>query len=201
MSAVAKQYAFRDLETVTKALKLVPGRTACIQAGACLGVFPQYLAGYFNAVYAFEPDPFLFRKSIAHAPELNIHWYQAALGKDRELVHTLCSRRDGSTRPVHEGLTYIAGSGSIPTMRIDDLGLPVCDLICLDVEGYELRALQGARETINRCRPVLIVEVNKQIRYSGITEEDLRTHLRMAGYQMCFRNYSDEVYVPCATMR
>jgi hypothetical protein len=42
--------------------------------------------------------------------------------------------------------------------RIDDLNLPSCDLIHLDVEGYEAAALQGAIETIKKFKPVVIIE-------------------------------------------
>jgi len=43
-------------------------------------------------------------------------------------------------------------------MTIDDLGLDACDLIQLDVEGFEAKVLQGASQTITRCRPVIMVE-------------------------------------------
>jgi hypothetical protein len=43
-------------------------------------------------------------------------------------------------------------------MRIDDMHLPSCDLIQLDIEGYELFALQGAQRTIEQYRPVIMIE-------------------------------------------
>ena len=41
---------------------------------------------------------------------------------------------------------------------IDDLNLTECDLIMLDVEGYELHALNGAIETIKKYGPVICIE-------------------------------------------
>ena len=44
---------------------------------------------------------------------------------------------------------------------------PVCDLIALDVEGYEFRALQGAARTVELFRPTIIWERKHGGRYSG----------------------------------
>lgn len=197
-SDVAIKYAFRDLDTVKRALPLFGGRSVCIQAGACLGVFPQYLAQLFETVYTFEPDPKLFREAQQNAVENNIIWFNAAVGFKRMTVGTSEARRDGSKQPTHEGLTHVVeGMGPIPVLRIDDLDLPICNLICLDIEGYESQALAGARTTIDRCKPTLIVEVNKQIRHSGITEDDLRKQITDRGYELRFRSHSDEVFTPC----
>ena len=56
------------------------------------------------------------------------------------------------------GAYFVAGDGPIPMLRIDDLGLQSCGLICLDIEGYEMKALRGAQATIRRCRPAVVIE-------------------------------------------
>ena len=43
-------------------------------------------------------------------------------------------------------------------MPIDELGLRACALIKVDVEGMEASVVEGARETIARCRPALFLE-------------------------------------------
>lgn len=190
-------YAQRDVRTIAQVMPFVTDTSACIQAGACLGVFPKHLANLFGAVYSFEPDPELFRKAVIHAGEHNVRWFNAALGVRRDMVKTECRRRDGSTRPTHAGLTFTSLGGITPTLRVDDFGLPTLGLLQLDVEGGELAALQGARDTIARCRPVIMVEVNKQVTHSGITEDDLRAHVLGLNYTFRFRSNSDEVYTPC----
>jgi FkbM family methyltransferase len=194
-SQEALRYNRRDLETVNEVLGMVPGRTAVVQAGANLGIFPKWLARQFATVYTFEPDPALFAMAIGNAPEQNIVWFQAALGDKRELVAMSHQRRDGKPNN-HEGITHVSGAGNIPTLRIDDLGLPVCDLIYLDLEGWELYALRGAAETIARCRPVLVVEINKSLGFVGISKDEVRGTILAHGYRFLKKMHSDEIYLP-----
>jgi len=173
----------------------VPGRQVAVQAGGNLGLFPKRLAALFETVYTFEPAADLFAMLQANAPEPNIIKFQAALGDQRQLVATSRHRRDGKPNN-HEGITHIAGPGRIPTLRIDDLGLAICDWILLDLEGWELFALRGAHETIARCRPTLTVEINKSCGFVGIAEDDVRAELRAREYVFVERFHSDELYVP-----
>lgn len=127
-----------------------------VQAGANWGCWPLAFAqSMFETVYTFEPDGICFECLCANTRALpNIVRLQAALGLERELVGLW---RDVDTT----GNQRIDGSGIYPTLRIDDLALPVCDLIYLDIEGQEHEALRGAVETIKNCRPTVIFEARK----------------------------------------
>ena len=46
----------------------------------------------------------------------------------------------------------------IPMMTIDGLNLNACDMIQLDVEGFEQYAIRGAIATIQKFKPVIIAE-------------------------------------------
>lgn len=192
----ALKFAIRDLPNLNRVLKLVPGRTAVIQAGACLGVFPEFLAKRFRTVYTFEPAADLFRMMLQNVPLDNIVRFQAALGYERGLVGTARVRRCGTPGHDHEGITHVVPKGNVPTLRIDDLALPVCDLIYLDLEGYELNALKGAVETITRCRPVVAIEVNKNLRYMGLTKEEVMGYVVQQGYVHKMTVGSDEAFIP-----
>jgi FkbM family methyltransferase len=175
----------------------VKNRRICVQAGGNLGVFPKYLARFFQTVLTFEPSPDLFPLLAQNAPEPNVVRLQAALGERPGLIGMRCTRRGSKAGPIHEGLTHVHGAGSIPTMRLDDLGLPVLDLLYLDLEGFELYALRGAAETVKRCRPIIVMEVNQNIEFYGIARDDVRQHVIGQGYQFVRRIQADEVYVPC----
>lgn len=194
-SPSALKYSRRGLKSVQAVLPYVQGRTAVVQAGANLGVFPKALARVFETVYTFEPAPDLFAMLMHNAPEPNIVKLQAAVGDVLSLVGMSRQRRDGKA-DNHEGITHVSGAGTLPTLRIDDLNLPVCDLLYLDVEGYELFALWGASETIRRCQPVIAVEINKGIEFVGHTGDDVRQCARRYGYRLVGAHQSDEFYAP-----
>jgi FkbM family methyltransferase len=69
-----------------------------------------------------------------------------------------------------------ANAVPIQKIALDALQLPRVDLIKLDVEGMELEALQGAAQTIETCRPILMVEMIK------VAREDLRGWMEQRGY-------------------
>lgn len=67
-------------------------------------------------------------------------------------VHSL---RDEPPDLVKSTLSF--ATREIEVRRVDDLGLDP-DFIKVDVEGYELEAVTGMLETIERSRPVMMVE-------------------------------------------
>ena len=194
-SREALTYAQRELANVATVLELVSGRSAVVQAGACLGVFPAYLAERFEMVYTFEPAADLFGKMVRNAPAKNIVRFQAALGSRRGLVGTSRVRRDGKPN-AHEGITHIVDGGTVPTLLLDDLALPTVDLLYLDIEGRELAALQGATETLWRCRPVVAVEINKNLQFVGVKEPEIVGFLEAHGYRHALSAGSDQAFVP-----
>jgi FkbM family methyltransferase len=194
-SREALKWNRRDLPCLDAVIARVPGRTAVIQAGGNLGMWPKRLAETFATVYTFEPAADLFAIMMHNAPAANIIRFQAALGDVPGLIGMSRVRRDGKPNP-HEGITHVSGHGVIPTLRIDDLHLPICDLIYLDVEGWELYALRGALETIARCRPVLAIEINKSAALCGIAKADVRSLVLASGYRFVERLSSDDVFVP-----
>ena len=67
---------------------------------------------------------------------------------------------------------------AVQQISLDAMALPRVDLIKLDIEGMELEALEGARQLIETCRPVVLVE---QIKAGP---EPLRAWLEERGYRV-----------------
>lgn len=133
----------------------VPNRGVVVQAGGNCGFYVKQYANLFGMVYTFEPDPLNFLCLSLNVTERNVIKFQACLGDKHEMVGLGNYLNDsGSTHVKNE-----QGEQSVvPTIKIDDLNLTSCDLIHLDVEGYELFALQGAIETIKKFKPVIAYE-------------------------------------------
>lgn len=143
---------FKQLPDVEESLKFVKNKGVCIQAGGNVGVWAKYLAEQFGVVYTFEPDPENFNCLCANVREHNVVKFNAGLADTHKMITV--SEPGGNNcgaYQAHEG-------GFIPTLKVDDLNLPSCDLMYLDIEGYELFALQGAEQTIEKYYPVIALE-------------------------------------------
>jgi len=66
----------------------------------------------------------------------------------------------GDPMKEQQSVSYDDDSKMMPvhTLAIDDLKMARVDLIKIDVEGMEPEALDGAVETITRCRPMMFIE-------------------------------------------
>jgi FkbM family methyltransferase len=152
----------------------------CVQAGACLGMYPRLLSDRFDVVYSFEPDRLNFYVANLNCQVGNVFLWNAALGHEASFTGLERQFRD------NVGMHRVKDHGPIPIVAIDNLNLPYCDLLALDLEGYEVHALTGATETIDRCSPVITCECPSQ----GV--KDL---LRVLGYAEDCVSVSDVVYV------
>lgn len=75
-------------------------------------------------------------------------------------------------------------SGEIELTTLDSYSLDRCRLIKIDAEGFELGILKGAENTIARCRPIMVIEVNVGAlqRNGGVTKYDIYQWLTDRGY-------------------
>jgi FkbM family methyltransferase len=124
--------------------------------------FIAWCGGSYNAIYAFEPEPNQYRlcaeilgKNPALTPS-KIHLYRAGLSSE-----TATLRFD----PHYPGSSHVDPSGTeeIEAVSLDEVlrggegeGGPVT-FIKMDIEGSELEALKGARNTIIKWRPRLAI--------------------------------------------
>lgn len=157
------EWAHTEIDVLQQLIK--PG-FVILDVGANIGTHTlsfAKLTGPTGVVYAFEPQRILFEflcGNIAINNFLNVLPVMAGVG-DAEgqiivpVINPLAKTNAGSVNI--EGHT--AGD-SVRLITIDSLKLARCNLIKVDVEGMERKVLLGARETIQRTRPLMFVENN-----------------------------------------
>lgn len=165
-------------EGIPVVLQLVKGRSVCVQAGGNVGVYPLALAEHFEAVLTFEPDPDNYKCLLRNTERpARIVTHRSALSDVNGVCHMQIVEADNC------GAHKVMEGGTIPTMTIDSLALQACDLIWLDIEGHEAKAIEGARKTIERFSPVIVLE-----------EKGLGAKASLPGYTVVGRVGNDTIY-------
>ena len=155
-----------------------PGGIA-VDCGAYIGdhtVAYKRRIGPAGRVLAFEPNPTAYECLIRNCPDVEAH--RMGLGaQPGTLAMTIVDGNYGASR--------ITGDGSqrVEISTLDSFVLPRLDVMKVDAEGFELQVLEGAKETIARCRPVLALEVQKAcLAANGATFRDMAAALADMSY-------------------
>lgn len=182
-------YAFspRDIRALHRLIG--PGQHI-LDIGAHIGYFSLLFAkwvGMRGSVNSFEPCP-KTRERLLRNSSLNPKL------RERMKIHEVgLSDHDGyasivSPDATNSGCNYIdSRSGDIKITTLDHFvernRISRIDLIKVDVEGSECALLEGARETIRRFRPRIVIEVNAStLARFGKEPSDLLEQLRGANY-------------------
>jgi FkbM family methyltransferase len=130
--------------------------------GAYTCAFATAMSGW-GSVVAFEPQELIYYAlcgNIVLNNCLNARALRAGLGAHNgvaqvPLLDYTRSRNYGGVSLMgdHTGPTQ-----DVPLQCIDGFAFPRVDMIKLDIEGMEIEALRGARETIQRCKPLMCIE-------------------------------------------
>jgi FkbM family methyltransferase len=124
--------------------------------------------GEIGRVYAFEPGPAnikLLRQNIEQN-KLNdvVHVIERAASDEAIEYPYIDVDQMLEMRFYNYGAAEIRedGKAKVKGAMIDSLNLQKCRLIKIDAEGHELHVLRGAVKTLERCRPALYVEADRQ---------------------------------------
>jgi FkbM family methyltransferase len=142
------------------------GHRRFIDIGANWGSYTLGLARRFDRIESFEPIARCANAIGRYAATFDgkIHVHECALS-DREgtvpFVIPWSPDEDASSA------SRIAPEDDSDAIRVeartlDSFGFEDVDLIKIDVEGHEREVLSGARETIQRWRPTLLIEVEQR---------------------------------------
>ncbi|HEX2273109.1 MAG TPA: FkbM family methyltransferase [Acidimicrobiales bacterium] len=163
-------------DAVLQAIRPVVGEdSVCLDVGANLGLYSLALGllAPRGRVYAVEPSPRAFRWLVANI-EANrashVEAFQTALGDHEGVVgfHEFPFFTAGSFGADQRSCITSEAVGSVPVeVPITTLDRFVerhrvgpVDVVKIDVEGAEIAVLEGARETLARDRPTVLLEFN-----------------------------------------
>lgn len=179
-----------DMAAIEPALDaLGPGATF-IDVGANIGFYSVLAAdrvGDAGHVYCFEIDqrPLkALRKTVSKFNMRNIEIIEAAVASNDGMVSFKPLREHG-----HNKIDTRAREGAmVRSMRLDtwvkQRALTRVDVIKIDVEGAEYLVLDGARETLEKFRPVIVCEAMDDTDWFGRGPADVASLLLDLGYEI-----------------
>ena len=149
---------------------LVSAGSTVVDVGANIGVYTRWLSEFVGGggrVIALEPVP----ETCATLERIasRFGWRNvslvAAAASDQPGVVWMRIPEDDRGIPSHY-LARVADRGedarSVRAVALDEIlaSVPVT-FVKIDVEGHELPCLRGGLQTIRRCHPALLVEINR----------------------------------------
>jgi FkbM family methyltransferase len=152
---------FGDENFLMKYITPKPG-FCLVDVGANIGMWAFFVGKKGVEVYAFEPMPKAYNVLRERAKKFpTVHPYPYALGEG-DSVGRLGFAALSLTGTMDEEIN-LPGGGTIdvPVRKLDSIPLPKVGVIKIDTEGYETPILRGAKETISKNRPRLIIEVHQ----------------------------------------
>jgi len=142
---------------------------------------------HVKKIYAFEPDPQSYQRCLARKREESfseVELFPFGVWSERTTLYF--NATGGGAARVKEN-----GEISISTVPIDEVVDPEdrVTMIKMDIEGSELEALKGARNTIQRDKPKLAVCIYHKP--EDMTEIPLYIKELVPEYKLYVRHYSN----------
>lgn len=168
--------------------KYIPVGGVVADVGACIGdhtLSYAQMVGPTGAVFAFEPNPEAC-KCLRHNMRKfsQVRLIEAALGA----IDTLGKMIPSIVQPNNLGAMQFVrdeSAGFVAMNTLDGYEPLRLDFMKIDVEGAESEVLIGARKTIERCRPVMLIELNRPVmQRAGVSPDGLLTIIKSLGYSV-----------------
>jgi FkbM family methyltransferase len=185
-----------------------------VDVGAHVGYYTVMAAravGRRGRVFAVEPDPdnaALLLENVRRSGLRNVRVIRAAAWRETTRVRLLRDRvNTGDNRVVPAADADRADNCLVDAVAMDErLERESVSVMKIDAQGTDHVALEGMRETLARCRPVVFVEFwPAGIREAGFEPEsavelyrELGYRITMIGYDADFATWSSEQIVTAA---
>lgn len=177
-----KNQYFPDKEIFT-----VGDQEVFVDAGAFDGdtieQFLELTGSKYKYIYAFEPDRTNYEKLLNKNYNDRIKIFHAGLYSTSKRIHF--SANQGGSSKVEK-----RGTDTVQVYQFDALPLPdkKVTFIKMDIEGSELKALEGMHNTISKYRPKLAICIYHK--FSDLWELPLYIKRLVPEYRFYIRNYT-----------
>jgi len=163
----------------------IPEGGTVVDVGASLGdhtVTYSDMVGNAGIVHAFEPNPVAFEcLRYNMRKRQNVVIYPIALGSYEAFGSVVENDNLGAAQVV------LSTVGAILVKPLDLIGRhwTRLDFVKIDAEGFEPDIIQGARATLRRLRPALLVEINRPVLAARqLSPDDILRPLAELGYRV-----------------
>lgn len=188
------RYQYKHLDT---ALGYISDFRVAVDGGAHVGTWSKILSERFARVIAVEPAVDTFEALSTNMAVFgcqNVELKNVALGAAPGVAAMVLDGR-AAERNNTGGRRIDVGTGvtveTIDSWELDNLGF-----LKLDVEGSEVIALQGARKTLRRCRPIVLFENKGLWKRYGYHEKAPHSFLTGCLYKPLTKIGCDEIWGP-----
>lgn len=148
-----------EIRVRNKILEALPVFGTFVDVGANIGIWSYPFQRHFSHVIAYEPSPRNLECLYKNVEGITVH--EAGLGNVNTTAQFVDSEDNcGNAHIVDKKKKH---SYEIEVRRLDDENLEECNLIKIDVQGYEWPVIQGAKKTIEKFIPWVIFEPNQDV--------------------------------------
>jgi len=175
--------------------------TDSLDIGVYRGVYAYQMSKYSKTVHAFEANPIIFKDLDKNLKKItkNINLYNYALSNKVEQIELKIPIRDLNFNKKNYEEYYQLGKATIhkenelthyekfiiQSKRIDDIDFKnKISFIKIDVEGHEKQVIEGGIKTIQKNKPILLVEIEEK--YTKKNVSDTIDFINSLGYKSFF---------------
>ena len=154
-------------EQRNRALAHVKEFEIAVDCGAHVGLWSKDLSKFFNKLYCFEPAIEFHECLQKNVISENTTIFNLALGSESAIGEMVITKHDNNSGgsyvlPNINKISYAKDTiQKIKIVDLDSFNLPRLDFFKIDVEGNNLDVLIGAEKTLDRCNPVICLEISE----------------------------------------
>jgi FkbM family methyltransferase len=146
---------------------LVGDCKTAIDIGANEGIYSYALSMLCERIEAFEPQPWCSEIILAYSQfsgsKINVHTVGLSESTGRLTLHIpIVGGRVNTYRASFNKAKEEDKFITVPVHKLDDYHFENVSFMKIDVEGHESQVIKGAKETILREKPVLLVEIEQR---------------------------------------